>query len=320
MKYIDPEVIRSAALNGADLYPYAEYRPIPEATTQPVIVPWLFMLHTMANPGSVTPGQLWNYINRGDVTGEPHLILGYDTFIQALPFTVRADNNAKANSWYVGNQRVGAVSVETQDNGSNVDPGIAHTPWNDYQVEHLVGVSLFLHLRYGVPFARCPKWDSRGIDGHRAHPEWSIYVGKTCPGQTRWEQIPAIISAAAALASPPSQGVDVTVEAFIVKSPAKRVFDSRDGAGAWTPGLTRDVNVQTTKKAVFVNLTVVDPTAAGYLTAWGEGSRPNVSNLNYAPGQTISNSAWVPVVNGKVKIFSKAAANIIVDVQATSTT
>ena len=196
MGVVDPLVIRVAAEAGADIYPYAEYRPIPEASTQPTIVPWLFMLHTMAGPRSTAPDALWAFINRADITGESHLILGYAALIQALPFTVRADNNHRANSWMAGVELVGAVSVETQDNGAESDPGIAKAPWNEYQLEHLAGIAAFLNLRYQIPLQRCLNWDSRGIDGHRAHPEWSKYVGKTCPGQTRWEQIPSIIAAA----------------------------------------------------------------------------------------------------------------------------
>jgi hypothetical protein len=104
----------------------------------------------------------------------------------------------------------------------------------------------------------------------------------------------------------------------LVLNPPKRVFDSRDGAGAWTAGQTRQVNVQTNKKAVFVNITVVDPQGPGFITAWGAGSRPQPSNLNYLARQTISNSAWVPVVGGQISIYSKAATHVIVDLQATT--
>jgi hypothetical protein len=211
MQYVDPATIHASAAAGAHTYPLATFKPIPEAATQLTIRPWSFILHTMAGPGTTSPEQLWNYINRSDVGGEPHLLLGYTSFIQAVPFNVRADNNAKANSWTVGTERRGAVSVETQDNGSATDPGIAKAPWNLYQVEHLAGVAAFLNLRYGIPLRRCPAWDSPGVDGHRAHAEWSIYVGKTCPGQTRWNQIPTILTLAAEIVAwtPPIEEDDM---------------------------------------------------------------------------------------------------------------
>jgi hypothetical protein len=196
-RYLDPAVIHEAAKRGDHVYPFASYQPLPEAATQPAISPWSYILHTMAGPGTTTPTQLRKYLAREDVKGECHLGLGYTELQQWVPFNVRADNNAKANSWFVNGQRVGAISVETQDNGSTNDPGIAKAPWNPFQVEHLAGTAAFLNLRYGIPIARCPRWDSRGVDGHRAHDEWSVYVGKTCPGQTRWGQIPSVLILAA---------------------------------------------------------------------------------------------------------------------------
>ena len=35
--------------------------------------------------------------------------------------------------------------------------------------------------------------------------------------------------------------------------------------------------------AVVVNVTVTLPTSAGYITVWGDGARPNASNLNFYP-------------------------------------
>lgn len=200
-RFIFPVVIHAAAKRGDNVYPYARYRPLPEVATQPPIEPWNFILHTMAGQRTATAEALYNFIAQPANTGEPHVLLGYADIIQAVPFTVRADNNAKANRWQAGSSWRGAVSVETQDNGSLVDPGIAKAPWNDYQVEHLAGLSAFLHLRYGIPIARCATWDGRGIDGHRKFPEWSIYVGKTCPGETRWNQIPTILGLAREIAS-----------------------------------------------------------------------------------------------------------------------
>ncbi|MDC7120437.1 hypothetical protein OMK64_02690 [Cellulomonas fimi] len=48
--------------------------------------------------------------------------------------------------------------------------------------------------------------------------------------------------------------------------------------------------------AVDVNLTVTQPTQAGHVVAWaGDTDAPGVSNVNYAPGQTVPNHAVVPV-------------------------
>ena len=48
--------------------------------------------------------------------------------------------------------------------------------------------------------------------------------------------------------------------------------------------------------AVDVNLTVTEPTTSGHITAWpGDLDPPCVSNVNFAPGQTVANHAVVPV-------------------------
>lgn len=231
---VDPAVIHAAADRGDHVYPYASYQPITEATTQPTIVPWNFILHTMAGPGSTTPTQLRNYVAREDVNGESHLIYGYTELIQVVPFNVRADNNAQANSWMIGTKRVGAVSVETQDNGSRTDPGIAKAPWNDFQVEHLAGTAAFLNLRYGIPLERCRYWNSPGVDGHRAHAEWSVYVGKTCPGQTRWEQIPHILNLAAQIVAwtPEPQEPDMPAKFFRTPASPSAVWVTTDDVTA----------------------------------------------------------------------------------------
>jgi hypothetical protein len=320
MQFVDPAVIHAAAARGDDVYPYAEYRPLPEAATQPRIVPWSYILHTMAGPGTTTPDALWRYLNRTDVGGECHLLLGYSTLIQAVPFTVRADNNAKANQWMAGGERRGAVSVETQDNGSTSDPGIAKAPWNAYQVEHLAGTSAFLHLRYGNPLARCTAWDGRGVDGHRKFPEWSIYTGKTCPGETRWNQIPTVLALAAEIAAwtpnpteaPIMQALTAPVRLIdtrplgTVVAPEQRIpVTVAPGAPAWA-------------RSAVVNITATQCAGPGFVTAWaGDNARPNVSNVNYMTGQTVANLAVVPIAQDDTITVSPAAAgcHLIVDQQ-----
>ncbi|MGA7992940.1 MAG: hypothetical protein WCC53_16010 [Thermoanaerobaculia bacterium] len=59
-------------------------------------------------------------------------------------------------------------------------------------------------------------------------------------------------------------------------------------------------NVPSSAVAVSLNLTVVAPTAAGYLSIWPTGgTAPNVSTMNYASGEpAIANGAIVPVGTG----------------------
>jgi hypothetical protein len=94
-----------------------------------------------------------------------------------------------------------------------------------------------------------------------------------------------------------------------------RVFDSRHHGGAFAEGETRRIKVADAA-AVFVNVTVV-PRAPGFATVWGAGTRPDVSNVNFE-GTPICNTSWVPVDRGHINVFVSAAADVIVDLQATS--
>lgn len=70
-----------------------------------------------------------------------------------------------------------------------------------------------------------------------------------------------------------------------------------------------------------VNLTAVNPSGPGYLTAFPCGSeRPKVSNVNWShAGAVVSNAAFVKIGNGgKVCFFAKSAVDLVVDVNGYS--
>jgi hypothetical protein len=113
---------------------------------------------------------------------------------------------------------------------------------------------------------------------------------------------------------------------FTAISPA-RVLDSRDGTGGyWTPwgaGSTRSVlvtgalNVPGDATGVVVNVTVTNPTAASFVTAFPNGvALPWASNLNFGPGQTVPNLALVPVGSGgRIALYNlQSTVDIVVDV------
>ena len=110
--------------------------------------------------------------------------------------------------------------------------------------------------------------------------------------------------------------------------PPARVLDTRTGNGS-APGRvgpegTLDLQVTgrggvpaTGVSAVVLNVTVTEPVAGGYLTAWPSGDvRPLASNLNFVGGQTVANLAMVKVgANGKVSLYNGAGAvHVIADV------
>ncbi|WP_152626809.1 hypothetical protein [Streptacidiphilus carbonis] len=101
-----------------------------------------------------------------------------------------------------------------------------------------------------------------------------------------------------------------------------RVLDTRSGLGAPARKVTRGGTVSLAMPsgttAVVLNLTVTDAASAGYVSAYPSGSsRPNVSNVNFAAGQTLANQVTVPVgADGRVVLYSQATAiDLIADVQ-----
>ncbi len=128
------------------------------------------------------------------------------------------------------------------------------------------------------------------------------------------------------------QGYVPTGSPIAVMTPA-RLLDTRSanstidgqeaGAGRASAKSTTDVvvagraGVPTTGVAgVFVNVTAVDPTSAGFLTTWpSRVTMPNASTANYVTGQNVANNAYVGLgANGKISVFTQAASHLIVDI------
>ncbi len=121
----------------------------------------------------------------------------------------------------------------------------------------------------------------------------------------------------------PSTPAGIGAGEFIPLVPA-RVLDTRDNPRAVASGQVVDLVVAgrggvpaTGVDAVAVNLTVVGPTAAGFLTVYPTGGgRPLASAINFAPGDVIANAAVVKLgVGGAMSIFNSSGyTNVVVDV------
>lgn len=105
----------------------------------------------------------------------------------------------------------------------------------------------------------------------------------------------------------------------------QRSLDTRTSGGPVAGGGTALVSVggvgsiPSTATATIMNVTVTQPTAAGFVTAYDSGSpRPNSSNLNYAPGQTVPNLVTTPLgaSDGKVALNNQStgSAQLIADI------
>jgi hypothetical protein len=140
-----------------------------------------------------------------------------------------------------------------------------------------------------------------------------------------------VTTIAGADTSPPVQAGPVTVGGgsgtgdFVPVGPI-RSFDFRNAGsgGAWTSGQTRSVQVlgiagvpSTGVSAVAVALSVVGPTAPGYLTAWPAGQpQPLATAVNFSAWQTKTNLVKVPVDGtGLMSIYNfSGTVGVTVDV------
>jgi len=100
-----------------------------------------------------------------------------------------------------------------------------------------------------------------------------------------------------------------------------RLLDTRSGLGESTAGpigaqSTLTLPLPASYSALVANLTVVSPTANGFLSAYpSNGTLPNVSNINFLTGQTIPNLAIIPSGSG-VKFYNAStggSTQLIVD-------
>lgn len=103
----------------------------------------------------------------------------------------------------------------------------------------------------------------------------------------------------------------------------KRILDTRDGTGApkakvgAKSGLTVPIanvdSIPSGVTAVAVHVTETNATGGGFIAAEPDGAGvPTTSSLNYAPGQTISNTLIVPVAkDGKIELYNGATGGSV---------
>jgi hypothetical protein len=88
-----------------------------------------------------------------------------------------------------------------------------------------------------------------------------------------------------------------------------RLLDTRSGVGGWrgqaSRGETLELAIPGEGAMAVGNVTVVGAQGDGYLTMWnGEGTPPNISNLNFAAGASIPNFAVSEISAGGIAIHN----------------
>ena len=97
-----------------------------------------------------------------------------------------------------------------------------------------------------------------------------------------------------------------------------RLVDTREGRGAarLQAGQVARIRVGGSDiAAVSANITVVQPSAGGYITAYNcSSTRPTVSTVNFDAGQTVANQSIVPLAGGDMCVFALVTTDLVVDV------
>ena len=117
-------------------------------------------------------------------------------------------------------------------------------------------------------------------------------------------------------------GAPVASAAYVSVQPC-RLADTRLAGGyARLDALTVQIRtggvcgIPASATSVALTLTVVEPQAAGFLTAWpADQARPVVSNVNFDVGQIRANGSITRVdASGAFHVFTSVPANVVVDV------
>lgn len=175
------------------IYPAATVRLLPEADTQPKIVPRCVIVHSQAGRGS-----LYGWWLSPESNGlECHFWVSETGKVeQYMPTTIRADANGQANGY--------AISIETESSPE------ATERWTPAQAAALTDLIAWCCTTHRIPAAEMATPTGSGVAWHvqfGAPGPWTKVKGKTCPGparipQLRREIIPAV---AARLAAPPAK-------------------------------------------------------------------------------------------------------------------
>lgn len=173
----------------ATICPFADWRPLPEAESQPKITPRVVVYHTAV--GTLRGVERFF---RDSTSIESHLMVGgpWDgpdldgALWQWMDLHRRADANRDANAF--------AISVESSDNAPADPADIA--PWSDKQLAMLVRFGNWAADTFAIPRRQCPAWDAAGFGWHAmwgAPSHWTPSAGKVCPGPVRIRQLKEIV-------------------------------------------------------------------------------------------------------------------------------
>lgn len=244
----------------------------------------------------------------------------------------------RLRAWLIEQGGQVGIGGSWREDGSQPDkPGFAPEGKSFHQYQKFAsGLIKFsavdLVVRNPGKVHRAPKWSEVPVQGS----EWAKKCGVHANVSTEsWHMQPIEIDGWASwiqagnpdpvpnylkppVITPPTIITGKELEMKLVNPPV-RLYDSRKLGRKLKAGDVVSVTVPNAS-AAFVNLTVTEPEGSGHMTAWsGTTSKPEVSNLNFAPGETICNTSWVPLSDSdKFTVYTKTACHLIIDLQATA--
>lgn len=193
-----------------------------------------------------------------------------------------------------------AISIEAANNGIG-------EPWPLHQTDAYVALCGALINAYKIP-----------LDHLRAHWEWAPGRKIDPAGPSPW---------AFGKASWNMEAFRHDVQMWInsdhpiivednmqILNPPVRLFDTRKSSGILKAGEIRSFAVPYMCKAAQINFAAVAGVAAGYVTVWGDGKKPDTAAINFQAGPAISNAIIVPVLNGKITVSASQDVHLIADI------
>jgi peptidoglycan LD-endopeptidase LytH len=144
-------------------------------------------------------------------------------------------------------------------------------------------------------------------------------------GETAANMALVVPGSACAIAVASTVAIDLLVDRVGIASGVgtvrpTRLLDTRTERAKIVPNAERVVQTAAIEgDSVAVNVTAVDPAAAGFVTVWPTGTaRPNTSNLNATTGRTTPNMVIVRAgLGGRISIAASMPTHLLIDHFAT---
>lgn len=161
--------------------PGALWKPIPQTSTDPTIIPVGPIFHVAVSEAS----SLHDFFERDGGIESTGYIRRDGTIEQYRPLNVECDAQFDGNSWIgADGRRYGFTSWETQGMGSG--------QWTAQQVAAIQKIITFHHDQWETPYRVAPAWNEAGVGYHCLFDRWNK-SHHTCPGPDRVKQFNRVI-------------------------------------------------------------------------------------------------------------------------------